>query len=208
MNDDFRQRAFLPVILPFGVIAGLAVLLFSLSRVLLAVPEIVSTFTALLAAGYVLLVAALIASRPRISSSAMGLGLALGLVAVVAAGALAQAAGMRDLHADELAAPDDDAPAEAEEGAPEGALVWVAVDIAYEQAPSSAEAGELTFFLDNQGGIFHDVVIEEAGDVEVVGAEGGQTDTGTITLEAGTYTYYCSVPGHREAGMVGTMEVS
>ncbi len=29
----------------------------------------------------------------------------------------------------------------------------------------------------------------------------------TMTLTAGTYTYYCSVPGHRQAGMVGTLKV-
>ena len=35
----------------------------------------------------------------------------------------------------------------------------------------------------------------------------GGTKTLTMTLAPGTYTYYCSVPGHRQAGMQGTLTV-
>lgn len=86
-------------------------------------------------------------------------------------------------------------------------LAFVAVDIDYADAPDSAPAGPLTFVLENQGASVHDVVIEETGDTLVVAAEGGETASGNITLESGSYTYYCSVPGHRGAGMEGTLEV-
>lgn len=207
MNQDFRARVFLPLMLPLAVLAGFGLFAFSLSRVLLAVSEAEAVFIALLVAAYVLVLASMMAARPHVSPRALGIALVIAMVGVTGAGLAGAAAGIRPIeHHDEEedeVAEDDDAAAEA----PEGALVFVAVDIDYSEAPDSAEAGELTFFLDNQGGIFHDVAIEEEGDVVVVEADGGETDTGTIELDAGTYTYYCTVSGHRAAGMEGTLEV-
>jgi uncharacterized cupredoxin-like copper-binding protein len=40
---------------------------------------------------------------------------------------------------------------------------------------------------------------------KIVGA--GQSSTLTLKLKPGTYTYYCPVPGHRQAGMVGRITV-
>ena len=86
-------------------------------------------------------------------------------------------------------------------------LTFVGVDIAYESAPDTAPAGSLTFELDNQGGIVHNVVIDEVGTDPIVEAPAGETATGNATLEPGSYTYYCSIAGHRAAGMEGTLEV-
>ena len=35
----------------------------------------------------------------------------------------------------------------------------------------------------------------------------GGSKTVTMTLKAGTYKFYCTVPGHRQAGMEGTLTV-
>lgn len=105
--------------------------------------------------------------------------------------------------ADEPAAPAGEAT-----GAAGGPATFVAVDIAYEQAPASLAPGRHTFELVNDGATRHTVTIEELGDRDVVEADGGQTATGDVELDAGSYTYYCSVPGHREAGMEGTLDVS
>lgn len=46
------------------------------------------------------------------------------------------------------------------------------------------------------------------GDLHVVHADRGATEAGSFTIdEPGTYTVYCSVPGHRQAGMEATLEV-
>lgn len=90
---------------------------------------------------------------------------------------------------------------------PSTTVQFVAEDIEFTDAPGTAPAGAVTFELVNNGAIPHDVTIEELDDETVVEAEGGQTATGDVTLEPGSYTYYCSVPGHRAAGMEGTLTV-
>lgn len=83
---------------------------------------------------------------------------------------------------------------------------FVAVDIDFSDAPNEIPAGNVTFELVNEGAILHDVTMEDGP--TVVEAQGGETATGSIALEPGTYTYYCSVPGHRAAGMEGELTVS
>lgn len=214
MNQDFRSRVFVPLMLPLGVVAGFGLFAFSLSRVLLAVPEISAVFIALLVAAYVLVLAAMVAARPHVPPRVLAVGLVLAMVGVTAAGAAGAAAGIRPIEHEEAEGEHGEGE-EGEEGEeseeseefPEDALVFVAVDIAFEEAPTTASAGEATIALDNQGAALHDVTFEELGDEPVVEAEGGETATGTVELEPGTLTYYCSVPGHRQAGMEGTLEV-
>jgi uncharacterized cupredoxin-like copper-binding protein len=56
--------------------------------------------------------------------------------------------------------------------------------------------------------IFHTFVIENVnGDEVVASARAGETDRGGVELEPGDYTFYCDVPGHRAAGMEGTLTV-
>ena len=69
---------------------------------------------------------------------------------------------------------------------------------------------EVTVELTSEAGNDHNFIIEDldGADVEVVFADAGETETGTFTADnAGTYEFFCDVPGHREAGMVGTLEV-
>jgi hypothetical protein len=70
--------------------------------------------------------------------------------------------------------------------------------------------GKLTFDVRNAGKIQHDLVVSGPG---VTGAaktsllNAGQTAKLTVTLAAGSYTLYCSVPGHRAAGMSAKLTV-
>ncbi|MGC4191622.1 MAG: PQQ-binding-like beta-propeller repeat protein [Thermomicrobiales bacterium] len=58
----------------------------------------------------------------------------------------------------------------------------------------------------NKGVLQHDFVID-ALKVESKTLNGGDSDTVTINAAAGEYEYYCSIPGHKEAGMVGKLIV-
>lgn len=213
MNDEFRRRILVPVALPLGVLGAILLIAYSLSRVLLAVPEIVAVFTALGVATYVLLVAFLVEARPRISSRALAVGTTLGIVAIVGAGVLSAAAGPRDLHEEEGAEGAGGGAAEAAEGGaveevPEGALEFAAgAQIAWTQEPDGpVPAGEQTVALTLEG-LPHNVVFEGVnGDEPVVEGQAEGVFTGSVTLEAGDYTYYCSIPGH-EAGMTGELTV-
>jgi plastocyanin len=82
-------------------------------------------------------------------------------------------------------------------------------DLAYEQKSVDATAGKVTVNFTNPQAIPHDVDIEDASGEDV-----GETDLVSegsasveIDLKPGTYTFFCSVPGHREAGMEGTINV-
>jgi plastocyanin len=82
-------------------------------------------------------------------------------------------------------------------------------DLAYEQKTATATAGSVTIDFDNKQPLQHDVAVADSS-----GKVLGQTDlvssgtaSTTVDLQPGTYTFYCTVPGHRDAGMEGTLTV-
>jgi plastocyanin len=81
--------------------------------------------------------------------------------------------------------------------------------LAYDTKQLSAKAGTVKIDFANSSPIEHDVAIAQgsvlAGQTPVFT---GGSKTLTLTLKPGTYTFYCTVPGHRQAGMEGTLTVS
>jgi len=80
--------------------------------------------------------------------------------------------------------------------------------LVFDEKELSAKPGKVTIDFDNPSAIPHNVVIEEDGK-ELAGFEPITEGKKSVTakLEPGTYTFYCSVPGHREAGMEGPLTV-
>jgi plastocyanin len=81
--------------------------------------------------------------------------------------------------------------------------------LAYTSDSASAKAGEVTVDFTNTQPLTHDVANEDSsgktvGKTELI-AEG--SDSAVVNLKPGEYTFYCTVPGHREAGMEGTLTV-
>jgi plastocyanin len=70
--------------------------------------------------------------------------------------------------------------------------------------------GKVTFTVKNAGKIGHDLVVSGPGVTSAAKTallNPGQSAKLTVTLAAGTYTLYCSVPGHRAAGMSAKLTV-
>ncbi len=81
-------------------------------------------------------------------------------------------------------------------------------ELAFEEDSAEATAGAVTIELTNDSAVPHDVQIEGPdGDIGGTDETTGGSVTGEVELEPGEYTFYCSVPGHREAGMEGTLTV-
>lgn len=74
----------------------------------------------------------------------------------------------------------------------------------------SAPSGETRFVVTNEGAIEHNFVIESESKskvAEIAILEPGQTLEVRAVLRPGTYTIYCSLPGHRDAGMEAALHV-
>jgi uncharacterized cupredoxin-like copper-binding protein len=72
----------------------------------------------------------------------------------------------------------------------------------FDPESATAKAGTLHIKQENDGATIHTFVIDEA-DFKLT-----DDDEGDVDLAAGEYTFYCDVPGHREAGMEGTLTVT
>jgi plastocyanin len=82
-------------------------------------------------------------------------------------------------------------------------------ELAYTSTSETAKAGKVTVEFKNPQALTHDVAIEDSNGKEVGATEliADGSDTTSVDLKPGTYTYFCTVPGHREAGMEGTLTV-
>ena len=93
-----------------------------------------------------------------------------------------------------------------------------AASSAYVQKSLSGSAGEITFEFDNPSSTEHDFCVDADGETAASGEAifvyhtsnasctdviTGETTTLTEDLDAGEYTFYCSVSGHRDAGIRG-----
>jgi plastocyanin len=88
------------------------------------------------------------------------------------------------------------------EANPEGMLM-------FEEKSVTAKAGKDTIDFTNPASLPHSVAIEDSSGKVIAETETiteGTAST-TVELEPGTYTFFCTVPGHRQAGMEGTLTV-
>jgi plastocyanin/predicted small secreted protein len=115
---------------------------------------------------------------------------------------------------DEAEEKTDEAKQEAEGGsAGSGSAIDVEADpsgsLAFTTDEATAKAGKDTVNFTNSSPVPHDVRFEDSSGEDVGGTEtiSEGSESATVELKPGKYTFYCSVPGHRQAGMEGTLTV-
>lgn len=93
-------------------------------------------------------------------------------------------------------------------GAAAGATIAVnAKEFAFDPSTIDVAADvEFTIEVNNTGAIEHDFNIK-GYEAQKISTTAGKSASGSFTLAAGSYEFYCSIAGHKEAGMTGTLNV-
>jgi plastocyanin len=79
----------------------------------------------------------------------------------------------------------------------------------FDKTTLTAPAGKVTIVMTNPSSLSHNIAIDGNG-LDTTGPIAGHDGKSTVSanLKAGTYTFFCSVDGHRQAGMQGTLTVT
>jgi mono/diheme cytochrome c family protein len=82
----------------------------------------------------------------------------------------------------------------------------------YTVKAASATAGPITISMTNMSGVDHNLAIQQGTSasgavIKATPISSSGTHSITLDLKPGTYTFFCQVPGHRAAGMSGTLTV-
>ncbi|MGI8796201.1 MAG: hypothetical protein ACR2IR_06435 [Acidimicrobiia bacterium] len=202
LPDPVRDRLLLPLLLPLTAMAAIALYVLNISRVFLAGGNgAASVVTGTLVTVAILVGATVISASPRLRSSTLTMTLALMMVVVVSAGLIT------------LGPSEDHGEGEAggyqqPEGPPTATLEVDALpSLKFQADEFTTPGGILEFIYVDQGGS-HTLLFdeEEFAGFQLAVPEGPKK--GKVEIREGEYTIYCSVPGHRPAGMEATLIVT
>ena len=184
VRSRVADRLIAPIAMPVLGVLGALFIAAMVSRLLLAVPEAASTAAALVVAVLVLTTLYLISARPNIRSSALVSIAALGLVALVAAGATGARAGERKFERPEVGLP---------------IFTITAQNIKFSTDKLTLPASRRVFikFINRDTGTYHNVAFYTS-----TGADrsplfagkpipGGREEFQVLTPPAGTYAFVC-----------------
>jgi plastocyanin len=89
------------------------------------------------------------------------------------------------------------------------AVTMTAVEFAFQPSTVRAAGGSVTFNLRNDGQFPHNIQFDgQDAPIFADNLTSGQSESATVNLAPGTYTFYCPVDGHRDRGMVGTLTIA
>lgn len=203
---EFRDRVLIPLLVPLGALAIIAVVVLNISRLLLALeeesgPETVTALAVILASG-ILFGFTYFSSKgdETRSSSSLALMSVAGVMVLIAG--FFGAEFIHENQEEERA----HAAAEAEASKPD--LTVHAIDINFKEKELKIGPGNVGIQLVNEGAIAHTLVIEGVSSGRKLSTPGsGNKDTAKFEVTPGTYTYFCDIAGHRQGGMEGKLIV-
>jgi plastocyanin len=203
---EFRERVLMPLLVPLVALAVIVVVVLNISRILLALEERSGPHTvviiALIIAAAVLFCFTYASSRSEErSTSAMSL-LSVAGILVVIAGFIGYEA-MAETQGEEAAKK------KAAAGVAKPDITVEAFDIGFKVKDFKIGPGNVVIQEVNTGATAHTFILEGVSSGRKLSVpSGGAKDQATFGLQPGTYTFYCDIPGHRQAGMEGKIEVN
>src|SRR5581483_10181823 len=175
---EFRERVLIPLLVPLAALAVIVVVVLNISRILLALEERSGPHTVVVGA------------------------------LIIAAGVLFVIAGFIGYEAMAETQGEEAAKNKAAAASSKPDLVVHAFDIGFREKDLKIGPGNVIIQEVNTGATKHTFVLEGVSSGRPLAVpSNGSTDQATFALKPGTYTFYCDIPGHRQAGMQGTIEV-
>lgn len=203
---EFRDRVLIPLLVPIGALAIIAVVVLNISRLLLALeeesgPETVTALAVILSSGILFGFTWYSAKGDEARSSSSVALMSLAGIMVLGAGFF----GAEFIHENEE---EERAHAAAEAEASKPDLTAHAFDIGFREKELKIGPGKVRIEMVNEGSIAHTLVLEGVTSGRKLSTPGnGNHDSAAFDVTPGTYTYFCDIPGHRGGGMEGKLVV-
>jgi hypothetical protein len=200
--DPVRDRLLLPILLPLGAMLAIFLFVVNISRVFLASGNELSVVVGTIVTVGILAGAAAISATPRLRSSTLVMMLAGLMIIVLSAGLLS----LGPSEEEESAGP---AGYRQPTGPPVGTLDVQALP---SNTFQSTQFGPLPPGINQinyiQVGGTHTLVVDDPTFTGFQLAVPGGPRSGKVELQPGDYTIYCTIPGHRAAGMEASVSVA
>jgi plastocyanin len=199
--DPVRDRLLLPLLLPLGAMVAVFLFVVNISRVFLASGNDASVIVGTIVTLGILAGGAAISAVPRLRSSTLVLMLAGLMIVVLSAGLLSPGPSE---EAETAGAEGYQQPA----GPPVATLeVQALPQNTFQATQFTVPAGIIEVNYVQVGGT-HTLVFDEPRFAGFQLAVPGGPESGKVELTPGDYTIYCTLPGHRAAGMEATVTVT
>jgi plastocyanin len=199
-DTPFKTRVLLPILVPLFSIAIVAVLVLNISRVFLAGPEDAALVLGITITLSILVGSSLLAAAPRLSTASLVVILACVFLLVSTAGLISLGPSLNDGEGGATGFQYATGPAK-------GSVDVVALpSINFNTHEFSVPAGIVQF--NYSGATGHTLAIQDPKfDGFLLTTDAGGRKSGKVNLTPGTYTIYCTVPGHEAQGMKATVTV-